>query len=117
MNLYINSTNNRQTIIRLDEREYVFEYDSPRSQNVMKAIMDALDAEKKDLIDLTSITVAVGPGSFTGIRAGLSIANALSFSLEIPINGKPFGTTILPEYGAEPSITKSKENFKDQISK
>lgn len=108
MNLNIDSTNNRKTLIQLDEREYVFEYDSPRSQNVMKAIMDTLEAEKKDLIDLTSITVAVGPGSFTGIRAGLSIANALSFSLEIPINGQPAGTTILPQYGSEPSITPPK---------
>ena len=104
MNLFIDSSNNRQTIIRLDDREYVYEYDSPRSQNVLKAIMDTLEAEKKDLIDLTSITIVEGPGSFTGLRVGLSIANALSFSLDIPVNGKPPGTTIVPKYGAEPSI-------------
>lgn len=104
MNLYIDSSNNRKTVIRLDTREYVFEYASPRSQNVLKAVMDSIEAEKKALTDLTSITVVEGPGSFTGLRVGLSIANALSFALSIPINGQEAGTTIMPKYGAEPSI-------------
>ncbi|HXS15279.1 MAG TPA: tRNA (adenosine(37)-N6)-threonylcarbamoyltransferase complex dimerization subunit type 1 TsaB, partial [Candidatus Saccharimonadales bacterium] len=36
---------------------------------------------------LDSIEVNAGPGSFTGVRVGVSIANALSFSLGIPVNG------------------------------
>lgn len=109
MKLAINSSNNRQTIIGLDDREYVFEYDSPRSQNVLKAIMDALAAEHKDLMDVTSIEVFPGPGSFTGLRVGLSVANALSYALSLPINGQPAGTPITPIYGGEPSITPPKK--------
>lgn len=41
-----------------------------------------------DLKTLKGIEVATGPGSFTGIRVGVSVANALGFSLGIPVNGK-----------------------------
>lgn len=37
---------------------------------------------------LTGIKVSTGPGSFTGLRVGVSVANALGFSLNIPVNGK-----------------------------
>ncbi len=37
--------------------------------------------------DIEAISVAIGPGSFTGIRVGLSFAKGLSFSLKIPLIG------------------------------
>lgn len=37
--------------------------------------------------DLTAIVVAQGPGSFNGLRVGISAAKGLAFSLEIPIVG------------------------------
>lgn len=37
---------------------------------------------------LKGIEVETGPGSFTGLRVGVSVANALGFSLGIPVNGK-----------------------------
>lgn len=41
------------------------------------------------------IEVETGPGSFTGIRVGVSVANALGFALGIPINGKKLETELL----------------------
>lgn len=38
--------------------------------------------------DITDIEVATGPGSFTGLRVGTAIANALGYLLDIPVNGK-----------------------------
>lgn len=107
MKLYIDSSNNLKTIIKLNDIEYVTDYKSPRDQNVLGAIQDVLDQEKKDFIDIKEIEVFTGPGSFTGLRVGISIANALSFSLNIPINGEKPGTTIKPYYGKEPNIHKN----------
>lgn len=37
--------------------------------------------------ELSGIIVNQGPGSYTGLRVGLSTANAIAFSLDIPILG------------------------------
>jgi len=39
------------------------------------------------LTDLNGIVVSIGPGSFTGLRIGISVSKGLSFSLGIPIAG------------------------------
>lgn len=40
------------------------------------------------LQDVEGIVVYKGPGSFTGLRIGLSVANALAYSLSIPTTAK-----------------------------
>lgn len=65
---------------------------------------------KKHLLapkDLSEIQINLGPGSFTGLRIGLAIANALSFVLKVPVNGKKAGEIILPIYS---SSAKSKQH-------
>jgi tRNA threonylcarbamoyladenosine biosynthesis protein TsaB len=39
--------------------------------------------------DLTGIAVATGPGSFSGVRIGLSAAKTMAYALRIPIWGVP----------------------------
>lgn len=46
---------------------------------------------------LTAIEVNCGPGSFTGTRVGVSVANALGFALDIPVNSKK-GKIVMPIY-------------------
>ena len=45
-----------------------------------------------DVVD--EIEVDRGPGSYTGIRVGVSVANALGFALNIPVNGKKMETSL-----------------------
>lgn len=52
--------------------------------------MAALLAQNKlDYPDLTRIAVTTGPGSFTGLRIGLSAARGLGLGLDIPVVGIP----------------------------
>jgi tRNA threonylcarbamoyladenosine biosynthesis protein TsaB len=54
-------------------------------------VMPTLDflfhSMKADAHDLQAIVVAKGPGSYTGLRVGFSIAKGLSFGLNIPMIG------------------------------
>lgn len=83
----------------------------------IKALLHAVD---KNLEDIEGIVVFKGPGSFTGLRIGMSVANALAYSLKIPVVGA-MGDWIeqglddlivgkgeklaTPEYGSEANTT------------
>ena len=74
--------------------------------------------------NLSKIVVCSGPGSFTGIRVGVSLAQALGFALNIPVISIPKSklpkdllklldlkatkTTSL-NYGQKPNISKPKK--------
>ncbi len=53
--------------------------------NVM--LKDGLSWVNLSLEDIGLVAVSIGPGYFTALRAGLSMAKALSFSLSIPLVG------------------------------
>ncbi len=59
-----------------------------KAQVVLPLIDQLLKKHNLQLSDVTGIGVNVGPGSFTGLRVGISIANALGFALKIPINNR-----------------------------
>lgn len=64
------------------------------SQVLLPLILKLLKTENCELKTLRGIEVETGPGSFTGLRVGVSIANALGFSLGIPVNGKKIETEL-----------------------
>lgn len=59
-----------------------------RSQNLLPLIQKALQHEGLNLSDITAIKVNPGPGSFTGTRVRVTVANCLGWVLGIPVNGK-----------------------------
>ena len=88
MKLYIDSTDNKKTTLRLGETEFVNEVASPRDQNILLFLQQSMAKLGLTPKDITSIEVNPGPGSFTGSRLGVTIANALGYSLNIPVNGQ-----------------------------
>jgi len=69
--------------------EYILPSGSARFNNLMPSLDDLLTKVGLSPEELDGVIVALGPGSFTGIRIGLSVAKGLSESLAIPIVGVP----------------------------
>ena len=55
------------------------------SAKALSFINEMLEKNDIKLSDITKVIVVNGPGSFTGIRVGLTIAKVLAWSLGIPI--------------------------------
>jgi tRNA threonylcarbamoyladenosine biosynthesis protein TsaB len=53
------------------------------------AILRMLNQSQIQVEDLTCLGVALGPGSFTGLRIGLAVVKGLSLALGIPVIGIP----------------------------
>lgn len=53
------------------------------------AVAEALSRAGVEAGDLQAVGVALGPGSFTGLRIGLALAKGLAFSRHIPLIGIP----------------------------
>ena len=69
--------------------EYILPSGSSRYSGIMPSLDDLLAKTGLMPQELGGLTVALGPGSFTGIRIGLSIIKGLSESLDIPVVGVP----------------------------
>lgn len=81
-------------IFKIDivDHEGVHHYDEIETnrnlaKNIQKIIVSKLENLSSDINDLTGIVVFRGPGSFTGLRIGISVGNSLAKALDIPIVG------------------------------
>lgn len=90
------------------------------AETVNNRIEVLLQASMMEWSDITGIVFYEGPGSFTGLRIGASIANSLAYSLDVPaVNaasqawislgikklGNGDSEIVLPEYGADAYTT------------
>lgn len=95
------------------------------SVTLLQKIQDILVKNNKQLSDIKGIIGFAGPGSFTGLRIGLTVVNTLGYGLQVPViatqgedwarqgvtkltNGER-DTIALPEYGAPVHITQQKK--------
>lgn len=95
------------------------------AETIHRKLEDVLADNQQTKDGLSGIVVYQGPGSFTGLRIGMSVANALSYSLDIPITTKtgddwisegvqelqtnPSKRPVLPEYGSPAAVTTQKK--------
>ena len=98
--------------------------DRQLADTLLKTILAFLEQNKLELKDLTGIIVFTGRGSFTGLRIGTTVANALAYGLGIPVvsaDGEDWltnsaskldaaqkGSYVIPTYDSEPNITRPK---------
>jgi tRNA threonylcarbamoyl adenosine modification protein YeaZ len=60
-----------------------------QAERLFPALEELLSRAGVTYTDLTRIAVTTGPGSFTGLRIGLSAARGLGLALSIPVVGIP----------------------------
>ncbi|PLR82246.1 tRNA (adenosine(37)-N6)-threonylcarbamoyltransferase complex dimerization subunit type 1 TsaB [Bacillus sp. V33-4] len=89
--LAIDTSNYILGVALLDECKVIGEYITNLKKNhsvrVMPAIEELMNECDLRPSDLTKIVVAKGPGSYTGVRIGVSIAKTLAWTLKIPMVG------------------------------
>jgi len=89
--LAIDTSNNPLGVALIEEDKVLGEYITNLKKNHSIRIMPAIQTLMKDCeripADLTKIVVAKGPGSYTGVRIGVTIAKTLAWSLKVPLVG------------------------------
>lgn len=98
--LIIDTTDTNNTLIRLETNDFKDEIKSERqtrSQDALIIIEKILKKNNINSSEIDEIEVNSGPGSFTGTRVGVAIANALGFGLDIKVNGSKI-KQVTPRY-------------------
>ena len=87
--LIINTSDNKRIEIALEDGEKKYSLGKKVNRSEAQAALSLIDSllkkRKLSIHDINKIKVDKSNGSFTGIRIGLSIANALSFALNISV--------------------------------
>lgn len=69
--------------------------------DMVASIKELLEKHHLNVADIAVFDVFKGPGSFTGLKMGVTIANVLNWAM----GKKKSDALVYPEYGAEPNIS------------
>ncbi len=108
MQLAIDTSTDNASLSLLDEETVLFELTWHSRQKHTVELLPRLDyllnRHNLNIRSVSAVIVALGPGSFNGLRVGISTAKGLAFSLGIPLVGistlsaeaYPHAATLLP---------------------
>src|SRR3954453_836520 len=89
--LAIDTSNYSLGIALVNQEQVIGEYITNMKKNHSIRVMPAIEKLMQDCemkpTDLEKIVVAKGPGSYTGVRIGVTIAKTLAWTLKIPLSG------------------------------
>lgn len=103
----------------------IWQADRQLAKHLLGRLETFLTQQNKTFMDLTGLFVYQGPGSFTGLRIGLTVMNTAAYALKLPIIGaegdawietsltrllsEENDEMVMPHYGADPRITKPRK--------
>lgn len=91
--LAIDTSSNVATVAVMDEDrlicEYILNHKKTHSQKLMPLIKEVLESCELSVRDVDFFAVALGPGSFTGLRIGVATIKTLAHSMNKPVVGIP----------------------------
>ena len=89
--LLIDTSNQPLSVAVMQDDQVLSELNSNEKKNhsvqLMPAIIKVLQSAHVDKKDLDAIVVAEGPGSYTGLRIGVTVAKTLAWTLNKPLIG------------------------------
>lgn len=98
--LFLETCSERALLFFFDQK-VLFARELPVGLDNSKYIFPALQAGIKELgvilKELSFIAVGVGPGSYTGIRVGVSVAKGLAYACNVPLIGIPSLACFVPD--------------------
>lgn len=114
------------TIVNDDQKiDYQWQSDRLLARGLLSFLKDKLKANNKNWSDISGIGIYKGPGSFTGLRIGITVANTIADADEVPIVGCSGDDwqdeaisklksgindkIVLPFYGSEARITTARK--------
>ena len=87
--LFIDSATTNLVVAIINEGKIAYIYDNndghDTSSKMMPVLAEAFENTGLKPQDIDKIFVVTGPGSFTGIRVGLTVAKTMAYALNIPI--------------------------------
>ena len=87
--LFIDSATTNLVVAIINEGRIAYIYNNndghDTSSKMMPVLAEAFDKAGLKPQDIDKIFVVTGPGSFTGIRVGLTVAKTMAYTLNIPI--------------------------------
>lgn len=110
-----------------NDRRYDYEWEAGRqfAHEFLGYLRDRLAEQDWAIVDISGIGVFRGPGSYTGLRIGMSVLNTLADSLAVPIVGATSENwageceqrlhrgendrVVLPEYGGDAHVTQPRK--------
>ena len=104
--IFLDSSNTSLTVALSDQERIIdnisYEAWQTQSEHMIPELSKILEKNNVENSDIKGIVVAVGPGSYTGVRIAITIAKVMSLALNVPIY--PISSLQILKSNKKPSI-------------